>query len=68
MSRPAVSQHLRVLLAARLVRCEQRGTQRIYRLDPTGFDPLRSWVEGMWGSVLDAFREAAEEAASQTES
>jgi len=60
VSQPAVSQHLRVLKAAGLVRVEQRGQQRIYSLDPRGLTELRLYVEGLWDHVLGAFQQAAE--------
>ncbi|HEY9526627.1 MAG TPA: ArsR family transcriptional regulator, partial [Anaerolineales bacterium] len=61
---PAVSQHLRVLREARLVRVEKRGQQRIYHLDPVGLAELRQYVEGFWDDVLSAFGEAAEQMAN----
>jgi DNA-binding transcriptional ArsR family regulator len=60
ISQPAVSQHLRVLREARLVRVEKRGQQRIYHLNPAGLAELRSYVEGLWDDVLRAFGEEAE--------
>ena len=60
LSRPAVSQHLRVLREARLV-CETRsGTRRIYRLDPAGLADVRAWADRFWDDALAAFKEAAE--------
>lgn len=55
ISRPAVSQHLRVLLHAGLVQFEADGTRNVYRLHPTGFESLRTWLDGFWQDVLDAF-------------
>ena len=55
VSRPAVSQHLRVLHDAQLVAVAPRGTQRIYRLDPRGAATLRSYLDRMWDSALDSF-------------
>ena len=55
ISRPAVSQHLRVLLEAGLVRYESEGTRNVYRLERAGFDTLRSWLDSFWDDVLDAF-------------
>ena len=63
VSQPAVSQHLRHLREASLVQCEPRGASNVYRTDPSGLAELRSWVESMWDDVLDAFVEAADEAA-----
>lgn len=55
VSQPAVSQHLRVLREAQLVRVEKHGQQRIYRLNPTGLAELRRYVDGVWEDVLSAF-------------
>lgn len=60
VSRPAVSQHLRVLKAARLVTDRAEGTRRLYAVDPSGITALRGWLDGFWGEVLLAFKEAAE--------
>lgn len=60
VSRPAVSQHLRVLKAARLVTDRAEGTRRLYAVDPRGITALRSWLDGFWGETLLAFKEAAE--------
>jgi DNA-binding transcriptional ArsR family regulator len=64
ISQPAVSQHLRVLREARLVRVEKRGQQRIYHLNPVGLAELRQYVESFWDDVLRAFGEAAEQMAN----
>ena len=61
VSRPAVSQHLKVLKEAGLVADHQVGTRRIYRIEPQGIRELRTYFEGFWGQALDAFRLAAEE-------
>jgi DNA-binding transcriptional ArsR family regulator len=55
VSRPAVSQHLRVLLDAGLVVFDQSGTRNVYRLDRSGFDTLRIWLDSFWDDVLGAF-------------
>lgn len=55
VSRPAVSQHLKVLDQAGLVSAEARGTARIYRLNHAGLAPLRAYVDTFWTGVLDAF-------------
>lgn len=55
VSRPAVSQHLRVLLDAGLVRFESAGTRNVYSLDRAGFDTLRTWLDSFWDDVLGAF-------------
>ncbi len=61
VSRPAVSQHLKVLLEAGLVAVSRKGTRRIYGPDRRGLEDLRSWVEAQWDEVLDRFTDAAEE-------
>ncbi len=61
VSRPAVSQHLRVLKEARLVRDEASGTRRYYSLDPNGFALLRSYLDNFWGEALEAFQAKVEE-------
>lgn len=61
VSRPAVSQHLKVLAEAGLVTSRQEGTRRIYAVQPDGLDQLRAWVEAMWDTALDRFEEAARE-------
>jgi DNA-binding transcriptional ArsR family regulator len=60
VSRPAVSQHLRVLKAARLVSDRAEGTRRLYRVDRRGMEALRGWLDGFWDEALLAFKEAAE--------
>jgi DNA-binding transcriptional ArsR family regulator len=60
VSRPAVSQHLRVLREAGLVREEQDGTRRLYSIDPKGLGPLRRWLDQFWDEALDAFRAEVE--------
>ena len=59
VSRPAVSQHLRVLERAGLVRATRQGTRRIYQVDPSGLLALREWVESFWDDVLENFKQAA---------
>lgn len=61
VSRPAVSQHLKVLEEARLVRYRRQGTRHVYRPDPSGLEPLRAYVESLWDDVLEAFARAEEE-------
>src|SRR5579871_228198 len=56
VSRPAVSQHLRVLKEAGLVTETAVGTRRIYRLDPRGIAAMRDWLDAHWASALDAFK------------
>src|SRR5215813_9601175 len=60
MSRPAVSQHLKVLKEARLVTDHAEGTRRIYSIDPHGLAGLRSWLDQFWDDALAAFRAEAE--------
>jgi DNA-binding transcriptional ArsR family regulator len=60
VSRPAVSQHLKVLKEAGLVNDEQDGARRIYRIDPHGLGRLRAWLDQFWESALDAFKAEAE--------
>jgi DNA-binding transcriptional ArsR family regulator len=67
VSRPAVSQHLRVLKTARLVVDRAEGTRRLYAIDARGLDTLRSWLDGFWDEALAAFKEAAERATKKPE-
>ena len=60
VSRPAVSQHLRVLKDAGLVREEADGTRRLYSIDPSGLGPLRRWLDQFWDQALDAFKAEVE--------
>lgn len=55
VSRPAVSQHLKVLELARLVDVEPRGNRRVYSIRREGLDALRLWIDGFWSEVLDAY-------------
>ena len=59
VSRPAISQHLRVLEQAQLLRSHRSGRQNFYGLDLRGLTLLRTYVEGFWGDVLGAFQAAA---------
>ncbi len=59
VSRPAVSQHLRVLAEAGLVTAEAEGTRRIYRLAPQGWAALREYLDAMWDDALAAYATAA---------
>lgn len=61
ISRPAVSQHLRVLQDAGLVVNEPAGTRRIYRVNPDGLAALRADLERFWGSTLAALGAAVEQ-------
>ena len=60
ISRPAVSQHLKVLKRAGLVTDRAQGTRRLYSLDPTGIDGLRAYFEAFWTQALAAYKEAVE--------
>src|SRR5919199_2956451 len=60
VSRPAVSQHLRVLKEAGLVTERQDGTRRLYRVNPDGLAGLRAYLEGFWEEALASFKAAAE--------
>lgn len=60
VSRPAVSQHLRVLKEAGLVTDRAVGTRRLYQLDPTGADAVRGYLDRFWTRALDAFKAAVE--------
>jgi DNA-binding transcriptional ArsR family regulator len=61
ISRPAVSQHLRVLKEAGLVTERRNGTRRIYRVDPDGLAGLRAYFDEFWNEALAAFKAAAED-------
>ena len=61
VSRPAISQHLRVLKNARLVSDRAEGTRRVYQLDPVGFFEMRQFFEQFWTVALDAFKTKVEE-------
>lgn len=65
VTRPAVSQHLQVLKAARLVTVHAVGTRRVYAIDASGIRTLRDWFDGFWNETLMAFKEAAEREASK---
>lgn len=67
ISRPAVSQHLRVLKAAGLVTDRPDGTRRIYALDPTGLEGLRAYLDEFWRRSLVAFKAAAEQSPEEHE-
>jgi len=66
VSRPAVSQHLRVLKDAGLVRDRAVGTRRVYQVDPAGLAELRTYLESLWDDALLDFRAAAEDADAST--
>ena len=60
VSRPAVSQHLRVLKEAGLVSDRRNGTRRLYSVEPKGLAELRAYLEEFWTEALAAFKAAAE--------
>ena len=62
VSRPAVSQHLKVLKDAGLVRDEADGTRRLYEVDARGIEELRDWLESFWDDALEAFKAEVERA------
>jgi DNA-binding transcriptional ArsR family regulator len=65
VSRPAVSQHLKVLKAARLVVDRSEGTRRFYAVDARGIEALRGWLDRFWDEALAAFKAAAEREATK---
>ncbi len=65
VSRPAVSQHLKILKAARLVTDRAEGTRRLYAVDTRGIEALRTWLEGFWDEALTAFKDVAEREAAK---
>jgi DNA-binding transcriptional ArsR family regulator len=65
VSRPAVSQHLKILKAARLVTDRAEGTRRLYAVDPRGVEALRKWLDGFWDEALMSYKAAAEREAAK---
>jgi DNA-binding transcriptional ArsR family regulator len=65
VSRPAVSQHLKVLKTARLVTVHAEGTRRLYAVDTRGIASLRKWLDGFWDEALNAFKVMAEREAAR---
>ena len=66
VSRPAVSQHLRVLKDAGLVTDQSQGARRIYRVDPDGLEALRADLDRFWGKALVAYKAAVEQTTEET--
>lgn len=64
VTRPAVSQHLKVLKAAGLVMARVEGTRHLYAVDTRGLEAVRGWLDGFWDEALIAFKEAAEREAA----
>ena len=60
VSRPAVSQHLKVLKAAGLVTDRPDGARRVYQIDPQGLGQIRAWLDRFWDEALAAFKAEAE--------
>jgi DNA-binding transcriptional ArsR family regulator len=60
ISRPAISQHLRILKDAQLVADTSQGTRRLYRLNPEGFESVRVCLDRFWGNALEAFKTKVE--------
>ena len=60
VSRPAVSQHLKVLKDAGLVVHRTQGTRNVYEIDPKGLGELRAWLDQFWAEALDAFKTEVE--------
>src|SRR5882724_6511990 len=65
VSRPAVSQHLKVLQQAGLVVVRADGTRRLYSVEPRGLEALRRWLDGFWDEALTAFKAAVEREAAR---
>jgi DNA-binding transcriptional ArsR family regulator len=65
VSRPAVSQHLKVLKEAGLVADRPEGTRRVYYIDPQGLGALRKWLDQFWDDALAAFQAEAERSANE---
>ena len=63
VSRPAVSQHLKVLKQAGLVTDRAQGTRRLYQLNPQGIQDLRAYFDQFWNQALASFKEAVQEEA-----
>jgi DNA-binding transcriptional ArsR family regulator len=68
VSRPAVSQHLKVLKDAGLVTDRADGARRVYQIDPKGLGALRAWLDQFWEAALLAFQEEVERANDDEES
>ena len=66
VSRPAVSQHLRVLKDAGLVAVRNQGTRNVYHLDPKGMAALRDYLDALWQTALEQFKTEAEKCSPET--
>ena len=60
VSRPAVSQHLKLLKDAGLVKDRSEGARRVYYIDPDGLGELRRWLDQFWDGALEAFKNEVE--------
>ena len=67
VSRPAVSQHLKVLKDAGLVNDRSEGTRRIYHIDPKGLGAVRAWLDQFWETALASFAAEVERDAKERE-
>ena len=67
VSRPAVSQHLKVLKEAGLVADRPEGNRRVYYIDPEGLGALRGWLDQFWDAALAAFQAEVEKSAGEEE-
>lgn len=61
VSRPAVSQHLKVLKEAGLVVMRSEGTRNVYAVDPSGIEAMRQYLDRFWGKALNAFKSMVEQ-------
>jgi DNA-binding transcriptional ArsR family regulator len=60
VSRPAVSQHIKVLKDAKLIRVQRKGTKSVCEIDPEGIIAMRFYLDGMWDIALASFKQFAE--------
>lgn len=67
VTRPAVSQHLKVLKEAGLVTDRAEGTRRVYRIDPHGLAAIRTWLDQFWSVALEAYAREVERSANETD-
>jgi len=65
VSRPAVSQHLKVLKEAGLVTDRAEGARRVYQIDPQGLGQIRAWLDRVWDDALEAFKAEVERNADE---
>jgi DNA-binding transcriptional ArsR family regulator len=67
VSRPAVSQHLKVLKEAGLVTDRPEGTRRVYQIDPGGLGAMRAWLDQFWDKTLVAYKQVVEQPSEETQ-